>query len=117
MGSSGFTVRLADEVCLGVDLVPHMGVNHALRIRSILQNGAIAAWNHQCFDGTSKIVSQCVPQRGYIIDCISKILRESRNHQRARGTSRGLVERHEATWNVMRHCGTSRGLVERPKDY
>lgn len=49
----GFTLRLADEVGLGVDLKPRIDATEALVIQGVLQNGAIAAWNKQCFDGTS----------------------------------------------------------------
>jgi len=47
-----FTLRLADDVGLGVDLVPCWDGSQALCIQEILQNGAVAAWNKQCFDGT-----------------------------------------------------------------
>lgn len=48
-----FTLRLADDVGLGVDLVASWDGSQALCIQEILQNGAVAAWNKQCFDGTS----------------------------------------------------------------
>lgn len=49
----GFTLRLADEVGLGVDLAPRTDGTEALIIQGVLQKGAIAAWNKQCFDGTA----------------------------------------------------------------
>jgi len=51
----GMTLRLADDVGLGVDLAPHVGGVEKLWIERILPNGAISAWNKQCFqDCTSK---------------------------------------------------------------
>lgn len=48
----GFTLRLADEVGLGVDLTP-VG-SSSLLVQRVFQKGAIDAWNKQCFDGTAK---------------------------------------------------------------
>jgi hypothetical protein len=49
-----FTLRLADDVGLGIDLMPSLESKQSLVVRGILPNGALAAWNLQCFDGTMK---------------------------------------------------------------
>jgi len=56
-----FTLRLADDVGLGVDLAPFVDGNQALVIQGVLQNGAMAAWNKQCYDGTSKRLKSIWP--------------------------------------------------------
>lgn len=56
-----FTLRLADDVGLGVDLAARVDGNQALVIQGVLQNGAIAAWNKQCYDGTSKRFKSIFP--------------------------------------------------------
>lgn len=52
--SFGFTLRLADEVGLGVDLVPHVQGVDMLFIQHILPHGAMACWNKQCFEDSAK---------------------------------------------------------------
>lgn len=49
-----FTLRLADNIGLGLDLEPCTYGREALFVQGVLQNGAIAAWNKQCFDGFAK---------------------------------------------------------------
>lgn len=48
------TLRLADDVGLGVDFAPCADYSQALLIECILPNGGIAAWNKQCFACPSK---------------------------------------------------------------
>lgn len=57
--SFGFTLRLADDVGLGLDLAPRTA--DALLVQRILPNGAVAAWNNQCFDGTTNRVKALCP--------------------------------------------------------
>jgi len=57
----GFTLRLADDVGLGVDLGPCWDGGQALCVQEILQNGAVAAWNKQCFDGTTMRLKAVFP--------------------------------------------------------
>jgi len=71
-----FTLRLADDVGLGVDLWPCLDgsqilqrLGEALIIQRILPNGAIAAWNLQCFDGTTKQLKAIWP--GDAIVCVN----------------------------------------------
>lgn len=49
----GMTLRLADDVGLGLDLAPRLADSHALVIQDVLLNGAISSWNRQCY-GTAK---------------------------------------------------------------
>jgi len=46
-----FTLRLADDHGLGLDVVTPEG-SRGLVVRQVLQDGAIEAWNRQCLDGS-----------------------------------------------------------------
>jgi len=48
----GFTLRVADTVGLGLDIV-RLDVHQLLLVQAVLPGGAIEAWNKQCLDGPS----------------------------------------------------------------
>jgi len=50
--SFAFTLRLADEYGLGVDLAPPETCSRGLVVWHVLPMGAIESWNKQCLDGT-----------------------------------------------------------------
>jgi len=56
-----FTLRLADDVGLGVDLVPSWNDSQALCIQEILQNGAVASWNKQCSQSSMMLLKAVWP--------------------------------------------------------
>lgn len=64
-----FTLRLAEDIGLGIDLAPCWENYQALIIERILPNGAIAAWNAQCFDGSMKQLKAIWP--GDAIVCVN----------------------------------------------
>jgi len=49
-----FSLRLADDVGLGVDFAPRWDGDKGLMVQGILQNGGLASWNKVCFDGTAQ---------------------------------------------------------------
>lgn len=49
-----FSLRLADDVGLGVDFAPRWDGDKGLVVQGILQNGGLASWNKVCFDGTAQ---------------------------------------------------------------
>lgn len=79
-----FTLRLADDVGLGIDLAADS--TGGLRVQGVLPNGAIDSWNRRCLDGSAtagKVVHPgdalvCVngktDSRGMLWECRSKLL-------------------------------------------
>lgn len=79
-----FTLRLADDTGLGIDLAAD--TNGILRVQGVLPNGAIDAWNRRCLDGSAtaaKVVSAgdalvCVngksDSQGMLSECRAKLL-------------------------------------------
>jgi len=60
-----FTLRLDDQVGLGVDLMP-CGVSGMLFVKAVLPNGAVEAWNRQCFATSGKSAKALVPGYGIV---------------------------------------------------
>lgn len=79
-----FTMRLADDTGLGVDLTAD--ASGGLRVQGVLPNGAIDAWNRRCLDGSAtagKVVHMgdflvCVNNKtdcqGMLGECKGKLL-------------------------------------------
>jgi hypothetical protein len=98
----GFTLRLADDVGLGVDLAPGWQGSQGLTIQEVLQNGAVASWNKQCFI-SNKLRAKAVWPGDTIVSVNGKteyldMLHECQNNMLLKLT-------------VFRHDGTSTGAT------
>mmetsp|Transcript_104676 Transcript_104676/g.181896 ORF Transcript_104676/g.181896 Transcript_104676/m.181896 type:complete len:672 (-) Transcript_104676:93-2108(-) len=104
----GFTIRRADGVELGMEVVPDED-SQELVVQEVLENGAVAAWNRLCV-GTPTSVKEVKPNDRVVsvndkTGCCESMLDECRNKQLlklvvVRGECVRRYETHPLGWPV-----------------